>query len=116
MAKRNSLFGAAQSALKKLPVLSRKWRIGLGVAGLIVVALLVRGLWTTDGAAQSKNQVARVVPVETALAERKKVPVRVTSLGSVTPIASVAIKARVDTAIMAVHFRDGQAVKKGTCC
>jgi multidrug efflux system membrane fusion protein len=113
MAKRNSLFGAAQSALKKLPVLSRKWRIGLGVAGLIVVALLVRGLWTTDGAAQSKNQVARVVPVETALAERKKVPVRVDSLGSVTPIASVAIKARVDTAITAVHFRDGQAVKKG---
>jgi multidrug efflux system membrane fusion protein len=53
------------------------------------------------------------VPVETATAERKKVPVRVESLGSVTPIASVAIKPRVDTAIVGVHFRDGQAVKKG---
>jgi len=39
--------------------------------------------------------------------------VRVESLGSVTPIASVAIKARVDTTIMAVHFRDGAEVKKG---
>jgi multidrug efflux system membrane fusion protein len=113
MANRKKLFGAAQSALKKLPVMSRRWRIGLGVAGVIVIALLIRGFWTTDGAAQSKNQAARVVPVETALAERKKVPVRVESLGSVTPIASVAIKARVDTTIMAVHFRDGQAVKKG---
>jgi multidrug efflux system membrane fusion protein len=113
MINRKKLFGVASRALKKLPVLSRRWRIGLAAAGLIVIALLVRGIWTTDGAAQSKNQVARVVPVETAVAERKKVPVRVESLGSVTPIASVAIKARVDTAIMAVQFRDGQEVKKG---
>ena len=83
MVNRKKLFGAADRALKKLPVISRRWRIGLAVAGVIVVALLVRGLWTTDGAAQSKNQVARVVPVETALAERNKVPVQVTSLGSV---------------------------------
>jgi membrane fusion protein, multidrug efflux system len=113
MVNRKKLFGAADRALKKLPVLSRRWRIGLAVAGVGVVALLVRGLWTTDGVAQSKNQAVRAVPVEIALAERKKVPVQVTSLGSVTPIASVAIKARVDTAITAVHFRDGQAVKKG---
>ena len=54
-----------------------------------------------------------MVPVEVATAERKKVPVRVESLGNVTPIASVAIKARVDTKITAVHFRDGAEVKKG---
>lgn len=113
MANQKTPFGAAASALKKLPAISRRWRIGLAAVAVIAIALLVRGFWTTDGAAQSKNQVARVVPVETALAERKKVPVQVTSLGSVTPIASVAIKARVDTAIMAVHFRDGQPVKKG---
>ena len=40
-------------------------------------------------------------------------PVRLQSLGNVTPIASVAIKARVDTTITAVHFRDGAEVKKG---
>jgi multidrug efflux system membrane fusion protein len=40
-------------------------------------------------------------------------PVRVESLGNVTPIASVAIKPRVDTTITAVHFRDGAEVKKG---
>src|SRR5471032_480916 len=112
MVSRKKLFGAAERALKKLPVLSRRWRIGLAAAGLIVIALLVRGLWTTDGAAQSKNQAARIVPVETAVAERKAVPVRIESLGSVTPIASVAIKARVDTEITAVHFRDGAEVKK----
>jgi membrane fusion protein, multidrug efflux system len=113
MKNQKKIFGAAAHALKSLPVIPRKWRIGVAVVAVIAVALLVRGIWTTDGAAQSKGPAARVVPVETALAERKKVPVRVESLGSVTPIASVAIKARVDTTITAVHFRDGQAVKKG---
>ena len=64
-------------------------------------------------APRARKRRARVVPVEVATAERKAVPVRIESLGSVTPIASVAIKARVDTTITAVHFRDGAAVKKG---
>jgi multidrug efflux system membrane fusion protein len=94
-------------------MIKRKWLIGAAAIALVGIAVLVRGFWTTDGAAQSKGPAARVVPVETAVAERKKVPVRVDSLGSVTPIASVAIKPRVDTTIVGVHFRDGQAVKKG---
>lgn len=95
-------------------MIKRKWLFGVAALALIGIALLVRGFWTTDGkAARSQAQAARVVPVETASAERKPVPVRISSLGSVTPIASVAIKARVDTAIMDVHFRDGAEVKKG---
>ena len=94
-------------------MIKRKWLFGVAALALIGIALLVRGFWTTDGkAARSQAQAARVVPVATALAERKPVPVRVESLGSVTPIASVAIKARVDTAIMGVHFSDGAEVKK----
>ena len=91
----------------------RKWLFGVAALALIGVVLLVRGLWTSDGAAARSQAQARVVPVDVATAERKSVPVRVGSLGTVTPIASVAIKARVDTTITAVHFRDGQAVKKG---
>jgi multidrug efflux system membrane fusion protein len=90
----------------------RKWLFGVAALALIGIALLIRGLWTSDGAARSQA-AAKAVPVEVAIAERKAVPVRIESLGSVTPIASVAIKARVDTAIMAVHFRDGAEVKKG---
>ncbi len=54
-----------------------------------------------------------VVPVEIAKAERKKVPVRIDALGTVTPMASVAIKARVETTITEVHFVDGARVKRG---
>jgi membrane fusion protein, multidrug efflux system len=91
----------------------RKWLFGVAALALIGIVVLVRGLWTSDGVAARSQAQARVVQVEVAKAERKAVPVRVESLGTVTPIASVAIKARVDTAITAVHFRDGQAVKKG---
>ena len=44
---------------------------------------------------------------------RKDVPVRIEALGTVTPIASVAIKARIDTSIDSVHFKDGAHVNKG---
>jgi len=91
----------------------RKWLLGVVAIALVGIALLVRGFWTTDGKAARSQVPARVVPVEIAVAERKSLPVRVDALGSVTPIASVAIKARVDTAIIAVHFQDGAEVKQG---
>lgn len=93
---------------------NRKWLFGVAALALIGIALLVRGFWTTDGAAaRSKSQAARVVPVEIAKAERKQVPVKLDALGTVTPIASVAIKPRIDTTIVGVHFRDGASVKQG---
>jgi membrane fusion protein, multidrug efflux system len=93
-------------------MIKRKWLIGGAVLALIAIAVLVRGFWTTEGVAARKVQ-ARTVPVETAVAERKSMPVRLSALGNVTPIASVAIKTQVDTTITAVHFRDGAHVEKG---
>ncbi len=90
----------------------RKWLFGVAALALIAIAVLIRSQWTTDSA-RSQPRAERVVPVETALAERKKVPVRLDALGSVTPIASVALKARVDTNITGVHFSDGALVKQG---
>jgi len=93
-----------------------KWIFGAAVLALIGVAVLARGVWTTDGAAARSSRAAaagRTVPVEVAKAERKQVPVQLQALGTVTPIASVAIKARVDTAITEVHFADGAHVNKG---
>ena len=91
----------------------RKWLFGVAALALIGIVLLVRGFWTGDGVAARSQGAAHVVPVEVATVERKPMPVRIDSLGNVTPIASVAIKARVDTTITAVHFRDGAEVKKG---
>lgn len=79
------------------------------------VVAWMRGLWSPQPAvAQAPNpQAARVVPVDVTAAVRKKVPVRIHALGNVTPIASVAVKARLETTITGVHFADGAMVKKG---
>jgi multidrug efflux system membrane fusion protein len=97
---------------RKIPMLQRKWLIGGAALALIGTAVLVR-VWTTDGVAARTQGQARAVPVETATAERKTMPVQLRALGTVTPIASVAIKAQVDTTITGVRFRDGARVDKG---
>jgi multidrug efflux system membrane fusion protein len=85
----------------------------LAVAG---IAAATRGglLWSGGAVAQAPRQSGpRAVPVEVATATKKTVPVRMEALGSVTPIASVAVKARIDSEIIGVHFRDGAMVNKG---
>ncbi|HET8545288.1 MAG TPA: efflux RND transporter periplasmic adaptor subunit [Pseudolabrys sp.] len=94
-------------------MLQRKWLIGGAALALLGIAVLVRGFWTTDGVAARTQGQARPVPVEIATAQRKTVPVRIEALGSVTPIAAVAIKTQVDTTITGVRFRDGARVEKG---
>ncbi len=98
---------------RKIPMLQRKWLIGGAALALLGIAVLVRGFWTTDGVAARTQGQARPVPVEIATAQRKTVPVRIEALGSVTPIAAVAIKTQVDTTITGVRFRDGARVEKG---
>jgi membrane fusion protein, multidrug efflux system len=98
---------------RKLPMLERKWLIGGAALALLGIVVLVRGLWTTDGVAARTQAQARAVPVETATAELKTMPVQLRALGTVTPIASVAIKTQVDTTITGVRFRDGARVEKG---
>lgn len=92
----------------------RKWLFGVAALALIGVAVFARGYWSAEKAvAQQPGPGARAVPVEVAKAVRRKVPVRLDALGTVTPMASVALKARVDTTITAVHFVDGAHVNKG---
>src|ERR1700730_15022802 len=63
--------------------------------------------WSPQGAVAQAPRAERAVPVDVAVAMKKPVPVRVDLLVSVPPIASVAIKTRVDTEILGVHFQDG---------
>ncbi|MEH2468682.1 RND family efflux transporter MFP subunit [Nitrobacteraceae bacterium AZCC 2161] len=83
----------------------------LGAAAL--TAYLTRASWTGGNATAQAPQRVRVVSVELAKAERKPIPVDVDSIGTVTPISSVALKSRVETTIVSVHFEDGAKVKEG---
>lgn len=89
----------------------------LGVVFLIAVAAAAAAMWkwypTQSAVAQAPAPGARSVPVEVAQAVSRLVPLQVDALGNVTPIASVAIKSRLDNEIVEVKFADGARVKKG---
>ena len=91
-------------------------RRGLLIAGLCVAAVAVyttRGMWMSGATTAKAPQRARAVSVELAKAEKKTVPVDVDSIGMVTPISSVALKSRLETTLVEVHFQDGARVKEG---
>jgi len=82
------------------------------------VALVAAGLWWTFGGsgtntAQQKKKGPSAVSVLAGKALRKDVPFRVESLGTVQPLVSVLIRARVDSQVVKVHFEDGARVKEG---
>lgn len=73
----------------------------------------LQSLWAPQGAVAQAPAQPRTVPVEVGLAEKKIVPYQVDALGTVTPMASVAIKSRLDNEITGVYFADGARVKNG---
>ena len=65
------------------------------------------------GAQAPARAPVRTVAVEVEKAVKKSTPIQIEALGTVTPMASAAIKSRIDSEIMEVHFADGARVKQG---
>src|ERR1700724_1672064 len=88
--------------------------IGTVAAALVVgFAVYKTGPWVWRGAEAQAPAAVKVVPVDVATAVRRPAPVFIEALGTVSPIETVAVRSRVDSEIIAVHFRDGATVKKG---
>src|SRR6516225_851021 len=92
-------------------------------AAIVALGAVAAAKWTNwapwdfgtprGGAAEAEKQAPaapRAVPVEVVTAVKKKVPVRVDLLGTVTPIASVAVKTRVDTQVKVARVMDSQSI------
>jgi RND family efflux transporter MFP subunit len=92
----------------------RSWAVFVGLVGVLAAtAYFTRSSWTDAGTATKAAPRPRIVSVELAKVERRPVPVDVDAIGMVTPIASVALKSRVETTITGVHFEDGAKVNQG---
>jgi len=85
-----------------------------GAVGIAAAAgFITRSSWMGGSSSAQGPQRPRMVSVELAKAERKSMPVDVDAIGMVTPISSVALKSRLETTIVAVHFEDGAKVSEG---
>lgn len=81
---------------------------------MVVVALALA--LSSGGCAQQKAASAPpqpAVPVTVATVSKKSVPIVLHAIGNVEAFRTVSIKAQVSAEVMAIHFQEGQDVKKG---
>jgi multidrug efflux system membrane fusion protein len=85
-----------------------------------VIAALGFGAWawfhvrSAPAKASSTNQRrAPAVPVTAALAVSGSIDVYFTGLGTVTPLATITVKTRIDGELMEVTYREGDRVREG---
>jgi multidrug efflux system membrane fusion protein len=86
----------------------------VAVACLLFIAGIAAGAFRfAPGSRAAQPKSAPTVPVSVAVVTAKSVPVRLRAIGNVEPYTTVAVKARIDGQIVAVHFKEGQEVHKG---
>lgn len=94
----------------------RRWPLRL-VATVFALALISLVVWRVvfskppEGSIKDPN--ARSVPVAITQVIKQDVQISVDGLGAVVPLATVAVRSRVDGKLDQVMFKEGQTVKKG---
>ena len=94
--------------LRKPPFFTRGW------VRFLLVAVVAFTAWQLFGGARvSKPSGPPPVNVTVAQTTMQQVPVTIHAVGNVVAYESVAIRARLDSQVTAVHFKDGDEVKQG---
>lgn len=86
------------------------WAVGLGLALLVVLGTCARGGRT---AKPDPKGAGRPVPVLAVAARSGDMSLSLTGLGTVTPLATVTVRSRVDGQLVQVAFKEGQEVQQG---
>ena len=94
-------------------------KLGKAIIGIVALGALCVGAYyyfqsdSKRAAPQQPLPGARAAPVTIAMAVRGPVPLRLTAIGTVQAISTVAIKSQIDGQVVRAHFQEGQMVKKG---
>ena len=79
---------------------------------LVMAAVLIFRLYYTPKAAPLRPP-AQAIPAVTTTVAAEDIPIYLPAIGTVSPLFSVTVKARVDGQLDKVFFREGQDVKAG---
>jgi membrane fusion protein, multidrug efflux system len=84
---------------------------------LAIVAALGIGAWVwfndRSRSSSSANRKTSAVPVSATVATKGSIDVHFTGLGTVTPLATITVKTRIDGELMNVYYREGDMVRQG---
>lgn len=92
----------------------RAWPWFLLLAAIVAAVVIWRQPWNHGPGGPpggAPGQAAQSVGV--AVATKGDIPITLTSLGTVTSLATVTVKSQISGYLTEVHFREGQTVKKG---
>jgi membrane fusion protein, multidrug efflux system len=95
---------------------SRLRRGGMILLCLLVIAAIVWAIWFFPSGSPAKKpstNAAQAIPVVTAVATTRDMPIYQDGLGTVQAFNTVTMKPMVDGPLIAVNFKEGQAVRKG---
>lgn len=92
---------------------TRRWWLVVPLLLLVAGGIYLYGARAKSLAAKQAQKKPATMPVVAVPAGKKDVGVYLTGLGNVTALNTVTVKSRVDGQLMAVHFREGQDVRRG---
>ncbi len=100
------------------PPPARRSRLRLILWLLLAVAVVAAAAWYLPRLGKQpsptgKAQPGAAVPVGTATVQKGDMPVTLSGLGTVTPLATVTVKTQINGYLMSVAFQEGQHVKAG---
>jgi multidrug efflux system membrane fusion protein len=89
------------------------WWIVAGIVLFLGVVIAIALLWSSHEDAKKKPPAAPKITITTATAQKGNIGVYLNEIGTVTPVYTDSITSQVNGVVVAVHFKEGQLVKKG---
>ena len=87
--------------------------IVVGIILLLILALAVVMLWRHHDSAKKPKAAPPKINITTATASKGNIGVYLDEIGTVTPVYTDSITSQVDGLVIAVHYTEGQVVRKG---
>jgi membrane fusion protein, multidrug efflux system len=93
---------------------SRRWVVA--ALCVLVIAAIIGTIWfwpAKESVPANRRNANQPIPILTAAAVRRDTPIYLDGLGTVQAFQTVTMKSMVDGPLVAVNFKEGQAVHKG---
>jgi multidrug efflux system membrane fusion protein len=87
--------------------------IVVGIILLLILVLVVVMLWRRHDSAKKPKAAPPKINITTAAATKGNIGVYLDEIGTVTPVYTDSITSQVDGLVIAVHYTEGQVVRKG---
>ena len=88
------------------------WTI-IGIALLLVVVFVIWLIWRHHEAAKKVAPAPPKITITTVTATKGNIGVYLDAIGTVTPVYTASITSQVNGLVVAVHFKEGEVVRKG---